>query len=147
MNKERILFNWLRQFRPDVFSYRLNHLPGGRGSFVPISLDDVNISTIAEYINGQRQRELTYVLQLNQPLKAAPGDVNANNAAVRDELAKWLCKQSLAGEYPSFEGCTAYEIDDEPELHLAYETEVGMARYQLIGRIYFIEDRAAACRL
>jgi len=58
MNKERILFNWLRQFRPDVFSYRLNHLPGGRGSFVPISLDDVNISTIAEYITAKDRESL-----------------------------------------------------------------------------------------
>ena len=109
---------------------------------MPISLDDVSVSTVIEYVNGQRQRELTYVLQLNQPLSTAPGDVNACNAVVRDEFAQWLREQIRAGEYPLFEGCAAYEIDDEPKLHLAYEADGGMARYQLIGRIYFVEERA-----
>jgi len=130
MGKEKILFDWLKSFKGDVLSYRINYLPGNTDNqkkvkgvpIVPISLDDVNVTTLTTYVGGDREQQMTYILQLNQKLHREIGDINTVNYAIRDDFAKWLEEQQEAANFPEFEWCGGFRIDTEPQLEPVHTT-------------------------
>lgn len=117
-------------------------------NFSPEAADDISIITrysdkrIREYINGDMEKEYGFAIVVVKNYSTEADDINVEAMEFAEGFMEWLEEQDRKKDFPVFgediEVLSMENLQNMPNL-AAINEEEGLARYQLQGRIRYLE--------
>lgn len=117
-------------------------------NFSPEAPDSISFVTrfsdqvIRKYINGDAEKEYGFALVIVKQYSTEDDDINVEAMAFADRFTDWIRQQDKAKDYPNLgnniEVRSIESLQNMANL-AAINEEEGLARYQLQGRIVYIE--------
>ena len=119
-------------------------------NFSPESPDSFAIVTeysgkvVKSYINGDYLKEYAFAVVIVKTYSTENDDLNIEAMDFAQGFMDWLDEQNRNKEFPEFDGCEVVSIENlqnMPNL-AAVNPEEGLARYQIQGRIRYLEKHS-----
>ena len=141
MNKYKAITDWLMDYS---LLYSWIYFNVIRGEADTLSLNSVpNERELVQYINGDREVELLFALDLVKEYDIGTSDINLEANEEFENISNWIEEQNNNGNYPDFgENIKIEEVEVlETTPSVIIDSQNNLAKYQGQYRITYIERR------
>lgn len=136
MDRYEAIAEWLKDY-PMIGSwlyFNVTNTDDGNVTLNSVS----NSRYITEFLNGSREIELIFAIDMIKPYDTGTSDVNMEALAEVESFQRW-CE---SGTLPELSGCVVDSVEVlETTPSLAIDNDANLCKYQFQCKVHFIEMR------